>query len=120
VPVQCLSSNHGKGFGGRVKSRLRAVFRSLCLQTSSAVKDVRKFQDYSLGVTLDLISYKGILSGMVALRKRTRRMARQDFKQDHWLLHVAFGLCLVALAIWLVGSVRRLRNCRLKPCLNAN
>jgi hypothetical protein len=72
------------------------------LQASSAVKDIRKFQDYSIGVTLDLISYKGILSGMVALLKRTRQMARQDFKQDHWLLRVAFGLCLVALAIWLV------------------
>lgn len=53
-------------------------------------------------MTLDLITYKGILSGMVALRKRTRRMARQDFKQDHWLLQVGFGLCLVALTIWLV------------------
>jgi hypothetical protein len=53
-------------------------------------------------VTLDLISYNGILSGMVALRKRTRRIPGRDFKQDHWLLQVAFGLCLVALAIWLV------------------
>ena len=72
------------------------------MQASSAVKDVRKFQDYGVGVTLNSLSPMGILSGMVALRKRTRRMARQDFKQDRWLLQVAFGLCLVALAIWLV------------------
>lgn len=53
-------------------------------------------------MTLDSLSPMGILSGMVALRKRTCRMARQDLKQDHWLLQVAFALCLVALAIWLV------------------
>jgi hypothetical protein len=53
-------------------------------------------------MTLDLFSHKGILSGLVALHKRTCRMARQDFKQEHWLLQIGFGLCLVALAIWLV------------------
>jgi hypothetical protein len=55
---------------------------------------------------LDLISYKRIFSGMVALRERTRRMSRLDRKKDHWLLQVAFGLCLVALAIWLVALYR--------------
>jgi hypothetical protein len=39
---------------------------------------------------------------MVTLQKRSCQMARQDFKQDHWLLQVAVGLGLAALAIWLV------------------
>ena len=81
-------------------------FRSLCAARIQTVKDVYKFQDHSTGLRLDLISYKRIFFGMVELRKRARRMARQDWKQDHWLLQVAFGLCLVALAIWLVVLYR--------------
>ena len=57
-------------------------------------------------MTLDLIPYKRIFFVMVALPERTRRMAWQDRKKDHWLLQVAFGLCLVALAIWLVALYR--------------
>lgn len=75
-------------------------------QDAGAVKDVYKFQDRSTGVALDLISYKRILSGMVALRERTGGVARLDRKKDHWLLQAVFGLCLVALVIWLVALYR--------------
>jgi uncharacterized membrane protein YhdT len=43
---------------------------------------------------------------METLHERTRRTGWQDRKQDHWLAQVAFGLCLLALAVWLVVLYR--------------
>jgi hypothetical protein len=43
---------------------------------------------------------------METLRKRTSPSAWQDWKRDHWLAQAAFGLCLVALAGWLVMLYR--------------
>jgi len=43
-----------------------------------------------------------IFFDMATLRKRRRRTAWHDLKQDHWLAQAALGLCLVALAFWLV------------------
>jgi hypothetical protein len=45
-----------------------------------------QFQDRFAGVTLNLMSYKRIFSGMVALCERAGRVARLDWKKDHWLL----------------------------------
>jgi len=51
---------------------------------------------------LDFGIRAGIFFDMEALRKRTRQTAWQEWKHDHWLAQAAFGLCLLALAGWLV------------------
>ena len=70
------------------------------MQEAGLVKDVCNFKTIlPLAARLDFVQ-------AYLLRMRTRRATRRIGNQDHWLLCVAFGLCLVALAIWLVVLYR--------------
>ncbi len=43
---------------------------------------------------------------MEMLRDHSRRSVSEDWRKDHWLAQVAFGLFLTALAVWLVVLYR--------------
>jgi hypothetical protein len=74
----------------------------MCGATFCSVKDTARFRDQCIWPVLDFDRREGIFLDMETLRKRTSRTAWQDWKQDHWLAQAAFGLCLLALAVWLV------------------
>ena len=69
-------------------------------QKIERVKDISKFRDQFSWLDTRLGFLKAYLPDMVTLHKPTRRAAWQD--QDHWLARAAFGVCLVALAVWLL------------------